>query len=425
MVKTQMNENEKNEKKQKRDPKVLYIILSLLIAVVFWLYVDDLNESTISETFTDIPVEFIGAEDTLPNRGLMLSGGEDATLDVTLSGPRQVISELRRGGVWAQVNLSSITAVGTYPQTYTLRYPDNVDWSSITQQQASRYYITVQVSTLYSREIPVAVDVTAPAGEDYMYLGESLTVEPSVISLSGLVDDVDQVESCRVAVDLSDATGTVSQEFTYELLDAEGNVVDSDRIRVSDRRVMVTAPVYMIKELPLTVQFKESPGSRLKNVNWDLEHKSITVAGDPVSLSPIEEIVVGEVDLSNYVDDTEIDLPVKLPADCINLTGEIDQTTLYLSYYGLETRSFSVTNITGIGLSGRQNFDQITAFVNVQLRGSAEDLERVTEEDIRIVVDVSEISDNGTYYEQGKVLVDGFSEVGAVGGCTVAFKITS
>ena len=416
MVKIRMSENAK---------KIPYIILSLLLAVAFWLYVDDLKESTMSKTFYDVPVEFIGAEDTLPNRGLMLSGGQDATLDITLSGPRQVISNMVRGDVWVQANLSSITAVGTYPVTYDLMLPDNVDRSSIVPERASRYYITVQVSTLYSRELPVTVDVTAPASEEYMYMGESLQVEPSVITLSGLVDDVDRVESCRIALDLSDATGPVSQEYNYELLDAEGNVVESDRIRVSDRRVLVSARVYMIKEVPLTVRYKESAGSRLENVDAYLEHESIIVAGDPASLESINEIVLGEVELSNYVGDTDIELQVRLPAGCVSLTGDLDYTTLHLSYHGLETRSFSVTNISGIGLSVGQHFDKITTFVNVQLRGSAEDLALVTEDDIRVVVDASQITANGTYREQGKVLVDGFTEVGAVGGCTVAFKITS
>ena len=416
MVKTRMSE---------KGNKILYIIISLLVAIVLWLYVDDSQGNKTTQEFTDIPIEFIGAEDTLPNRGLMLSGGQDATLNVTLSGPRLVISSLKRGDVRAQVNLSSINSVGSWPLTYDLIFPDTVDRSSITPERASRTYITVQVSTLYSREIPVSVNVTRPADENYMYMGESMTVEPAVITLSGLVDDVDKVESCRVAVDLTDAKGTVIQEFSYELLDAEGNVVSTDNIRVSDRRVLVTAPVYMTKELPLTVQFKESAGSRLKNVNWRLEHESITVAGDPASLEAIGEISLGEVDLSNYVEDTEIDLQIKLPAGCENLTGDIDHTTLHLDYYGLETRSFAVTNISATGLSQGQNFDKITTFVNVQLRGPAEDLDLVTAEDIRIVVDASEITAPGTYREQGKVLVDGYSEVGAVGGCTVAFKVTS
>ena len=406
--------------------KILYIILSLLLAIVLWLYVDDSQGNKMTQDFTNIPIEFIGAEDTLPNRGLMLSDGQDATLDVRLSGPRAVISSLRRGDVRAQVNLSNITSVGSWPQTYTLVYPDDVDRSSITQEWVSRNYITVQASTLYSREIPVSASVTAPADDKYMYMGESLVLEPSVLTLSGLAEDVDKVESCRVAVDLTNATGTVSQEFTYELLDAEGNVVDSEGIRVSDRRIMVTAPVYMTKEIPLTVKMKYSAGSREENVTTRLEPRSITVAGEPASLEAINEIVLGEVDASAYVNDTDIELEIKIPAGCINLTGDVNQASLSIKYHGLETRSFVVTNISCVGLSGSQHFDPITTFVNVQLRGPAEDLDLVTADDIRIVVDLTEYASTGSYTVNGTAFVDGYNRVGAVGGpWPVACKITS
>lgn len=52
--------------------KVLYIALSLLLAVLFWLFVDNEQGSRTSETFYRVPIEFVGAEDVLPSRGLML-----------------------------------------------------------------------------------------------------------------------------------------------------------------------------------------------------------------------------------------------------------------------------------------------------------------------------------------------------------------
>lgn len=417
MVKTRMRE---------KYSRVLYIIVSLLVAIVLWLYVDNSQGNKMTETFADIPIEFIGAEDTLPNRGLMLAEGQGATLDVTLSGPRTVISGLRRGDVRAQVNLNSVNSVGSWPLTYDLIYPDTVDRSSITLERASRTYITVKAATLYSREIPVSVSVMAPQDDKYMYMGESLVLEPAVLTLRGLAEDVDKVETCRVTVDLTEATGTVSQEFSYELLDAAGNVVDSENIRASDRRILVTAPVYMTKEIPLSVKLKYAAGSREENVITKLEPESITVAGEPASLETIHEIVLGEVDASAYVNDTDIDLEIKLPAGCINLTGDVNRASLSIKYRGLATRSFMVTNISCIGLSGSQRFDPITTFVNVQLRGPAEDLNLVTADDIRIVVDLTEYASTGSYNVSGTVYVDGYSRVGAVGGpWPVACKITS
>ena len=92
--------------------KILYVVLSLLLAVIFWLYVDTANGNTMRRTFSNVPIDFIGAEDTLPSRGLMLSSGGDATLDLTLSGPRSIISNLRPGDIRAQVNLTGINAIG-------------------------------------------------------------------------------------------------------------------------------------------------------------------------------------------------------------------------------------------------------------------------------------------------------------------------
>ena len=149
------------------------------------------------------------------------------------------------------------------------------------------------------------------------------------------------------------------------------------------------------------------------------------MAGDPLSLATLEEIVLGEVDLSAYLTDMEENpLEIKLPAGCENISG-YKTTNLSIRFRGLTTRSFTVTNIRHVGASERQRFDLIAPSVDVVLRGSAEDLEQVTEEDIRIVVDLTEIASDGTVTLPATVLVDGYSEVGAIGSPTVTGKIIS
>lgn len=402
--------------------KILYMVLSLLLAAVFWLYVDD---NTMSRDFTNVPVDFIGAEDTLPSRGLMLAEGEDATVNLKLRGSRSVISSLRPGDVRVQVNLTNINAAGPYSLTYTLQYPDNVNSSDITVEQRSRSSITVQVTSLYSREIPVNVSVVGTVDDPYLYKAEGVSKEPAVLTVSGLREGVDQVASARVVVDITGASNTIQQEFSYELLDSEGNVLEDANVRVSDQRVNVTVPIYMTKALPLVVRYKESPGSRKANAECRLEPDTVTVAGDPLSLATLEEIVLGEVDLSAYLTDMEENpLEIKLPAGCENISG-YKTTNLSIRFRGLTTRSFTVTNIRHVGASERQRFDLIAPSVDVVLRGPAEDLEQVTEEDIRIVVDLTEIASDGTVTLPATVLVDGYSEVGAIGSPTVTGKIIS
>ncbi|MCI9505632.1 MAG: hypothetical protein HFF62_03435 [Oscillospiraceae bacterium] len=409
--------------------RIVYLALSLLLAIAFWLYVDDWLGSTTTKELTGIPVEFIGAEDTLPSRGLMLTEGEDTTMDVKLSGPRTVISGLDKNDLIIQVNLTNVTAVGTfsYPWTWDVVIAGNLrDKSGISLEKASLSTVTFQVSPLYSKQVPVSVNVNGEVADGHIYMAERLAADPSVLTLSGKEEDVDQVESARIAVDLTDANATLQREFAYELLDADGNVVENDKIRVSDRRVLVTAPVYIVKDLALKVKFKESPGSKEENIRWDLEYDTITVAGEPASLENVSEILLDEIDLSKVLSDDGLEpLEIGIPAGCVNLSG-FTTTKISIRFRGLDTRTFTATNITAVNISEGQIFSKMTNSVDVMLRGPASELDQVTPEDIRIVVDLAEFYSNGTFSSPAIVLVDGHDQVGAVGEpCTVAFKITS
>ena len=385
--------------------RILYLVFSLLLAVVLWLYVDTRQGNTSTKTLTNLSIEFVGADDTLPSKGLMLTEGADTTLDLTIRGPRTVISGFEKNDVRIQVDLTDINAVGTRTLPWNPVYAENINSKDISIERQSR---------------------PGEVAEGHIYMEERLVADPSVLTLSGKEEDVDQVESARITLDLTDANGTLQREFNYDLLDADGNVVEdtNNKIRVSDRRVLVTAPVYIFKDLKLSVKFKESPGSQEADTRWKLEYDTITVAGEPASLENINEVVLGEIVLSTILSDTEIPLEISLPAGCVNLSG-FTTTTLSIRFRGLETRTFTATNISAVGYSEGQVFSKMTNSVDVVLRGPASELEKVTADDIRVVVDLSEYVSNGTYSAPAIVLVDGHEEVGAVGTCTVAFKIAS
>ena len=410
-----------------RGNKILYVVLSLLLAIVFWLYVDNEQGNTTSVRFTGIPIDFIGADDTLPNRNLMLTSGSDATIDLRISGPRSMVSGLDKSDIRVQVDLSAINAAGQYTRSCSIYYPDTVDSSRINVDYRSRTAVTVQVSPLYSKTVPVTVVTTNnEVADGYIYMADRLSADPSSLTLRGREERVAPIASARVVIDLTGASSTVQQEYEYELLDSEGNVVAVDGdIRISERRIAVTAPIYMIKELPLTVKFKQSPGSMETDARWELSEETITVAGEPASLEGVEELSLGEVDLSQLLSNTEEQvLEIPLPAGCVNQSG-YSTTTLTVRFRNLATRNLTVSNFIPVGLAEGQVFDRVTRSLDVTLRGPAEELEEVTEEDVRIMVDLTEYG-SGTVSVPVKILVDGHENlVGAIGSYTVTCKISS
>lgn len=406
-----------------RANKVLYMVLSLMFAVAFWLYVDNVEGNTITKTFTSVPVEFIGETDTLPSRGLMLAQGGDTVIDIELRGPRSVITGLSRSDLGIQVNLTNITAVGTYPLTYHLLTPDHISPSSVTIEKASVSTVTVRIIEMYEKTIPVSVYVVGEVAKDHIYMAEKFVGQPEYITISGREEDVDLITEARIKVDLTNASSTVNREMEYTLRDKDGNIVENSELRRSHKRVKVTIPVYEIKTLPVLVNFSEAPGSTMENIDWELTVESIEVAGEAASLKAIESISLGVVDLSSLLSDTEIELPITMPSGCVNLSGTTS-AKLSIKFKDVETRAFTVTNISAVGLSENQTFSKVTNSVDVVVRGPAAILELLTPENIRIFVDLSEYLFNGIYSVPATVLIDGYSQVGVVGSYTIACKIS-
>lgn len=406
-----------------RAKRIVYMVLSLVFAVAFWLYVDNVEGNTITKSFSSVPVEFIGETDTLPSRGLMLAQGGDTTIDIELRGPRSVITSLNRSDIGIQVDLTNITAVGTYPLTYRLLLPDNINYSSISTEKASVSTVTVRIIEMFEKTIPVSFYVVGEVAEGHIYMSEKFVAQPSVITISGREEDVDLVTEARIKIDLTGASSTVKREMEYTLRDKDGNIIENSEIRRSSKRIQITAPVYEIKTLPLVVHFSEAPGSTEDNIDWELSVESIDVAGEASSLKGLDKIELGVVDLSSLLSDSEQEFTIIPPAGCVNLSG-VTEAVVTIRFKNVETRAFTVTDISAVGLGENQVFSKVTNSVDVVVRGPAHILALLTPENIRIVVDMSPYALKGIYSVPATVLIDGFGEVGVVGSYFIACKIS-
>ena len=407
-----------------KNSKAFRIVISILVALVIWLYVEEIDPSITTTTIRRVPVEFT-RESVLTDRGLMVSGEEDLTIDLTLEGQRNVITDLGSGrDVRVQVDLSTITTVGQYSLTYQVVYPDSVNGSSIDVVDASAYRVSVNVVELYQKSITVRGERVGTPAEGYM-AGE-MTFGTDTILLSGEQLAVSNISHALVTVDVTGADETIRATTGYQLIDFNGEVVDPDSFRVSAETVEVTVPILMIKELPLVVDYISANGSREEDIAQSITPPTITVAGDSNSISRLEEIVIAEVNLSELTRDTSFSVPIPIPAGATNLSGDTE-AVVTISFMGLETRTFTAGNISFINepedLDGRE-ITVVTNAVDVILRGPAEALDRVQDYNIRVVGDMTDITAaSGNYAIPAAVYVDGSDEVGAIGTYQITVHI--
>ena len=226
-------------------------------------------------------------------------------------------------------------------------------------------------------------------------------------------------------MDLSGTTESISREVPFKLIDFNGNEVEPADFRTNVDTVKVDVPILMVKELDLVIDYVESNGSTVANTASSIVPGKITVAGDPKSLSSLDEIVLTKIDLSELTRDISYALPIPVPSGSINLSGET-AATVTISFINVETRAFNTTDISFINAPEGKTVTAVTNAVDVVLRGPRSALELIEPFNIRIVGDMADVTaDNGNYAIPATVYVDGTDQVGAIGTYQITVRISS
>ena len=93
-----------------------YLVISILVAVGIWVYVDLTQGITASKEVYNIPIEFQGEDTTLAERGLMLLPDSETTIDLKLEGAKLILAQLDTAKLRVQADLSAVTETGVqYP----------------------------------------------------------------------------------------------------------------------------------------------------------------------------------------------------------------------------------------------------------------------------------------------------------------------
>ena len=414
-----------NEKTARR--RMIYLLLSILVACGIWLYVDLSNGRTVTQEFKDIPIEYL-YESTLTDRGLMLvEDGTDMTIDLTLEGTRWNISCLDRSDFRVTVSLFDVTSAGEQRINWNVRFTDSkFSPSNITTKNASITMATVNISELYSRTIDISCELVGGVADSYS--AGQVELSQTEVEVRGLQEDINPISYAKVTLDIgTSAVETVSKDLELQYYDKNGQLLDKADIHSSVENVRATLPVYVTKELQLVVNLVESPGRRIKNTDYRVEPQTIAVTGDATKLKNVDTLVLGAYDLAelgtaaseNY---TTTNYPIIPPEGCTNVSG-VTRAALRIRFKDMTSAAISSENISWLNLPEGKHVELLTDSLPVKVFGTEADVSALTGEDIAVTVDLSDYSAaSGTYTIPAEVTVNK-GDVGISGGYVVQITI--
>ncbi len=399
--------------------KFFYVLLSLMIASMVWFYVNNRDDVTIS--VHDVPVEFLNEESALADKGLMLvNGEEDITVDLELKVPRNLMFEFDPEEIHIVSDLSSVTYAGKQSVSFNIRYPSGISPSSISVESPTVRTVQVEIGELSKKTVEIRYKVVGNVADGYT--AGTVQLEPSELQLRGQQEDIMQVSYALVTLNIEDATSTVVDLLDYELYDFSDQLVENRNIHPTSENIQVTMPVLKIKDVPLKVEFIETPGSREENFSWTLSRESITLSGDASQISAIDEIVLDTLALEDLRAEESFTYEIPIPEGVNNLSG-ITSVTLVIRSSNIDTKEMEATHFSYENFSGDKPVSVVTSSLAVTLRGTTEDLAAVTGEQVSVIADLSDIAaDSGSYTVPARIEVDGY-DIGTVGSYEVTVRI--
>ena len=234
---------------------------------------------------------------------------------------------------------------------------------------------------------------------------------------------VSQIEKAVIWVDLDNQKASISESYRYTLCDANNNPVDAQYIEVQVEEVHLDVKIQATKDIKLVIKLVDGGGATASSAVLDYAPQTIKVSGSAQVLEELEEIVLGTINLAEYLETTEFTYAIPELEGVTNLSG-LTEVTAKLSFPTLKTKEFTVEQFRMANVPEGMKAELITAKLNITLRGPGTDILRLKPENIIATVDFTDAQLGTSTFKVNVSFTDGFTTLGAVGSCTVTATVT-
>jgi len=335
-----------------------------------------------------VPVEIIGQDPSL-----VITSEIPKQIELTLRAPNSVWERLltENNEVRAILDLSGLS-----DGEHTLEIQIQIPIQPVRIIFATPQTATVTLEPLATQTFPINLSITGEPAIGYQ-AGEPI-LEPSDVVLSGPQSHVERVVQVHAPISLADVRESIDQKIAVQPLDENNQIVPG--LGLNPPEVLVTLPIsqqggYRDLAVKVLVSGQVASGYRLANIS--VFPPVVTVfSGDPSLVNSLPGVLETQpLDLENANDELTTRLAINLP-EGVSLVG--DQTVLVRVNVSPIQSSLTLSNkaIEVEGLS-RGWFVQIAPEnVDVILSGPLPLLDTLTPQEVRVVVDVTDL-DDGTH----------------------------
>lgn len=368
-------------------------ILSLLLAVLLWVIILNVDDPVKTESFSNIQVNKIN-ENVLKSKDQVYEVVSGDTVDVKVKGKRSIIEKLKKEDFQAIADLSQLSVVDAAPINISIpRYEGMVE---IVERDT--FTMKVRLEKLDTQQFRVDVVEKGTVSEGY-YIKEK-TARPNMIQVSGAATMINKIDKVVVEVDVGNADESFKVEAVPKVYDKNGTLMDSSKMTFNYEKVKVAVNLLKTKTVSLFIDLTGKPFYGYQYVNFEYEPKQVVIAGEQDELDKVQYIK-GEYNINNKSADfeTEVDIKDFIKNDVIlidenqNAVINVDIEKLDSKDVSFNTGDIDIRNLPD-GMNVKFNSKDI---IKVSVYADQETLSTLTKYTLRPYIDMTDETSGSKY----------------------------
>lgn len=352
-------------------------IISLLSAMVLWMYVMAIVDPEETKLFENIPVT-ITNKNELNERDLVIYPEQELTTNIYVTGKLS--------------NLKKVTKddINVYGQINNPLEGNNEIYLKVSTSQRVNYdfknpVMIVTLEKIISEDKSIKVDTTG-SGKNNV---DNIMLQDNIdkVSVSGPRSLVNKVKRVVGTVKVNGELNDFSQSIKLEPVDANGKVVEG--IELEKDSVNVNITLLTQKTVPITLKLSDNSES---GVNYTMSQNTVTIKGKKDIVDSINDIETQPVKLSEILPGTSKDIYLQVPS---GITIETKYITIKKNS---EENAVAEYTYTAENIEIRNNTENIDKSkikfpnsINVSIE-YLQSIGSINKDDIKLYIDLNEVS---------------------------------
>ncbi len=372
-------------------------ILALVIAVVVWWSIVNIDDPLQKKTIGGIAVELRNAED-LTDKGYIYQVVSGSVIQITVKAPQSIANELRSSDFTAYADLSQLSPLTDSAAIEIVCNKEGVA-DQIQEISSKTQVVKLEIDNKETMEFAIEIAITGSPATDYV-IGDQ-TTSPTKIQVTGAASVVERISKAVISYNVSDMTSSVSEKVTPVFYDKDGNVVDVSGLQLSRSNMLLNVEILPTKWVNIEFAPSGTVDEEYRMMGYTQNIQQVKIAGSRTNLANISKITIPSdaICVDGITEDTQYTVNVasylsgvyRIVSDTKELQVDVDVEPLYTKTFRIPCSSIAINN-----LASKLQVEWNEVYVEVDIKAITEVLDSFNLDALNANVDMQGL-DEGEY----------------------------